>query len=190
MPGDTRPVRLLVRWMEELLGADHEGVAALQRSVDENPTRIDRAYAELLGGYDSDPAAILKPTAVVDRDSYTGTVSTWQVPFLSFCAHHFLPFTGTVDLHYRPGTIIVGIGKIPRLIVCRARRFQLQEYLVRQLAEDMVTHADASAVLVTATARHMCVCHRGPDRATTVQTMSYSLGEADLLSVVRPYELS
>ncbi|MGH3697799.1 MAG: GTP cyclohydrolase I [Pseudonocardiaceae bacterium] len=169
--------------MKELLTHHPEAFAILEASVAENPDRIDNAYAELLGGYDSDPTTILKATVIIEPGSYNGTISSWNIPFLAFCAHHFVPFTGTIDVHYVPNTMILGIGKIPRLAKCRSSRFQLQEYLVSEIANDMLVHGDARAVEVTAMAKHICVCYRGPDEPTVTQTTSLRLGEVSQLQI-------
>jgi GTP cyclohydrolase I len=65
---------------------------------------------------------------------------------------------------------------MPRLVSCRARRFQLQELLVKQIAEDMMEHAKAKGVYVRSAAHHCCVCYRGPDFATVKNVTTYSLG--------------
>lgn len=171
------PAQHLVTWLTEIF-ADNPSIAnAVRESVDENPQRIDNAYRELLSGYTESPEQILKVTLHVPEGEQAGWVHSDDVPFLSFCAHHFLPFFGTVDLSYRPGPNILGIGKIPRLIACRSRRFQLQELLVKELAEDMVGVGLARGVRVIATARHLCVCYRGPNMPSVTNRTSYTLGD-------------
>lgn len=184
MTASERPVWHLVNWMRKLLPHCPEAISQLEASVTEDPERIDNSYTELFSGYNVDPATILKPTAIIESGSYPGTVSSWDIPFLSFCAHHFAPFFGTVDVHYVPNKIIIGIGKIPRLVRCRANRFQLQEYLVRDIANDLFNYADADAVEVVAHARHVCVCYRGPNVPTVSQSTVYRLGNADKIIIV------
>jgi GTP cyclohydrolase I len=70
-------------------------------------------------------------------------------------------------------------------VKCRARRFQLQEYLVKDIATDLLNYADADAVQVVARARHLCVCYRGPNEPTVSQTTTYGLGNTDKLTIVR-----
>jgi GTP cyclohydrolase I len=150
---------------------------AIETSIAENPLRIDDAYAELLEGHRTDPSEILNVAHEVEEGSHRGLVMTTDVPFVSFCAHHFLPFFGSVDVTYRPGRYILGLGKIPRLIRCRSRRFQLQEIMVREIAEDMVAYGEVVGVSVTAKARHLCICYRGPDDAAVLNETSYALGQ-------------
>ncbi|HXM55542.1 MAG TPA: GTP cyclohydrolase I [Candidatus Dormibacteraeota bacterium] len=173
------PARHVVDWMEELFPDEPHVAAALRESIAERSDRIDRAYREILDGYRIDPARVLTFTREVGPGGYHGCVESREIPFMSICAHHFLPFFGTVDVTYWPGSHIVGLGKIPRLVQCRARRFQIQESLVQEIAHDMIDYGKARGVTVSATAKHLCVCYRGPNVAPVVNRTMYRLGETD-----------
>lgn len=170
----------VVSWLQELLPQYPEAAKSVEQSINDNPTRIDRAYAELLEGYKIDPAEVLTYVGNVGAEGFTGTVRTSDIPFISFCAHHFLPFSGSVAITYRPGEKILGLGKIPRLVRCRSRRFQLQELLTKELAEDMMSYGRAAGVRVSASAMHLCICYRGPDDAPVRNETTYQLGSVDL----------
>lgn len=176
---NDRPVLHLINWLKDLLPDEPRVHQQIESSVHENPLRIDDAYRELLSGYQSDPREILKVTVEIESGSFLGSVETRNVNFLSICAHHFLPFFGTVDLTYVPGPYILGLGKIPRLITARARRMQLQEFLVKELAEDMLTYGRVREVEVVARARHLCICYRGPNEPSTDQVTRYRLRAND-----------
>jgi GTP cyclohydrolase IA len=172
-----RPAALhVVSWLQELLPEHPQAAQSVQQSIHDNPLRIDRAYAELLDGYATDPATVLTYVTDAGPEEFPGTVATSDIPFISFCAHHFLPFIGTVSITYRPGEKILGLGKIPRLVRCRSRRFQLQEFLTKELAEDMMEFGRAAGVRVSATATHLCICYRGPDEAPVRNETTYQLG--------------
>jgi GTP cyclohydrolase I len=176
---DQHTDSMLLEWIETVT-EDWPGAANdLAKTLGDNPGRISRAYRSLLAGYSMHPKEVLKITIETPHDGHHGLVSSDKIPFLSFCAHHFLPFFGQVDIVYEPGTYIIGIGKMPRLVNCRAKRFQLQELLVKQLAEDMMEHAQARGVYVRSAAHHMCVCYRGPDFATVKNVTTYALGSLD-----------
>jgi GTP cyclohydrolase I len=154
----------IVLWLEDIL-PNTPAASQISAAMRQNPMRIDRAYVELLDGYLTDPGQLLtRPSAnePVTRAPGIGTVECLDITFVSICAHHFLPFFGTVDIAYVPGATLPGLGKISRLVRCRSRRLQFQEHLVRELAEDLTAHAGVSAVRATSIATHMCVCHRGP----------------------------
>ena len=169
----------LLDWIEVVTSGWPEAAQDLGNTLTDNPGRISRAYRSLLAGYSMQPHDVLKITMETPHDGHHGLVSSDKIPFLSFCAHHFLPFFGQVDIVYEPGEYIIGIGKMPRLVNCRAKRFQLQELLVKQLAEDMMEHARAKGVYIRSAAHHMCVCYRGPDFATVKNVTTYALGSLE-----------
>jgi GTP cyclohydrolase I len=176
---DQHSDRRLLAWVEIVTSGWPEAAQQLRSTLADNPGRISRAYRSLLSGYSVEPHDVLKITIETPHDGHHGLVSSDKIPFLSFCAHHFLPFFGMVDIVYEPGDYIIGIGKMPRLVNCRAKRFQLQELLVKQLAQDMMEHARAKGVYVRAAAHHMCVCYRGPDFASVKNVTTYSLGSLE-----------
>ncbi|MYS20008.1 GTP cyclohydrolase [Streptomyces sp. SID4948] len=143
--------------------------------------RIVRAYRELLSGYEIDPSKILKTTCFVEGE-HSGVVRVHDANFFSICAHHFLPFFGKVSISYVPGDRILGLGKFPRLVQAYSRRFQIQEYLVRDIAEEIMSSGGAQAVRVTSSGRHMCMCSRGPSDQTVVTDTSYVAGHQELLA--------
>lgn len=138
--------------------------------------RIARAYRELLSGYEIDPSTILKTTRKLSPDERPGMVEVAEIEFYSLCAHHFLPFFGHVDLAYIPGDRILGLGKLPRLVDAYSRRFQIQEDLVREVAGAMMEHGHARGVRVRASARHLCMCSRGPSSQSSITHTEFSLG--------------
>lgn len=166
----------LLKWLQQILGNAPDAIEHIEKLVTQNPGRISRAYEELLSGYQQNPQDLVQVTAPLDGQAYTGLISAIDVPFLSMCAHHFLPFHGFIDVVYEPGEFILGIGKIPRLVQCRARRFQIQEFLVRDIAADFMNFVKAKGVFVRARAVHVCVCYRGPRSYATSNAVTFSAG--------------
>lgn len=138
--------------------------------------RIARCYEELLSGYEIDPSTILKTTRMLDANESPGRVEVKDIAFYSLCAHHFLPFFGRVSICYVPGDRILGLGKLPRLVEAYARRFQIQEDLVRDIAREMMDSGRARGVRVTSEAQHMCMVSRGPRSAASVTHTELALG--------------
>jgi GTP cyclohydrolase I len=166
----------LLRWFQEILPDSPQAIDDLARTLDDNPGRISRAYRSLLSGYGMDPARVIKFAAEVRDNPYAGLVSSLDIPFLSICAHHFLPFFGTIDIIYQPATHLVGIGKLSRLVSCRSKRFQLQELLTKSICEDLMLHARAQGAYVRSSARHTCVCYRGPEMQSVVNQSTSRMG--------------
>lgn len=162
----------LTDWLKKVT-TDPRALAWLEDEECED--RIVRAYKELLSGYNEDPSKILKTTRPVD-DIHHGSVTIGDINYYSMCAHHFLPFFGKVSITYLPGKKIIGLGKFPRLVGIYSKRFQIQEDLVKDIAEEIMNSGEARGVSVVSTGRHMCMCSRGPSDDTVITTTTYALG--------------
>jgi GTP cyclohydrolase I len=136
--------------------------------------RIVAAYSELLDGYQADIDAILNDISHV-RD-YPGLVLEQWINFTSLCYHHFLPFFGTIDVAYEPGEVITGLGRIIELVQALAHRLQIQEFLVRDIAETIREKVGAKGVFVRSRAVHLCVHSRGPSDHTMETICTYGIG--------------
>ena len=90
--------------------------------------------------------------------------------FHSLCAHHLLPFFGTVSIAYMPAGSITGLGSLVRALHHFAQRPQLQERLTAQLADHIHAELSALAVVVHMEARQMCMEMRGARNTGTVIT--------------------
>jgi GTP cyclohydrolase I len=139
--------------------------------------RIVHAYAELLDGYRSDLSGILNDIAQV-RD-HCGLIYEQGIHFTSICYHHFLPFFGTIDVVYEPGTIITGLGRIVELVRALAHRFQIQEFLVRDVAGTIKEGIKAKGVFVRSRAVHLCVHSRGPRDPHMKTVCTYAVGSLE-----------
>lgn len=148
--------------------------------------RVVAAYSELLDGYQADIPAILNDIARVD--DYPGLVLEQGINFTSICYHHFLPFFGTIDVAYEPSEIVTGLGRIVQLVQALAHRFQIQEFLVRDIAETMKERIGAKGIFVRSRAVHLCVHSRGPSDHTMETICTYALGS--LKAIQRQAELS
>jgi GTP cyclohydrolase I len=164
----------LVDWLQARVTEDPRALAWFNEGGSDD--RIANAFKELLAGYEIEPESILKTTRMLGPDERPGFVEVNDIVFHSICAHHFLPFFGEVDLAYVPGDRILGLGKLPRLVDAYARRFQIQEDLVREVAHTMMDHGHARGVRVRARAQHLCMCSRGPSSQSSITHTEYALG--------------
>lgn len=165
----------LLAWIEDNFSNYDSLVSEFRKNFENSPGRITEGYKDLFSGYTESPEKLMKITLEL-TEPYNGFVSAVGIPFLSFCPHHFLPFFGTIDVIYEPGEYIIGIGKIPRIVDCRAKRLQIQEILVKEICEDFMNHAKAKGCIVKSSAKHICVCYRGPAKFIVDNKVSYSLG--------------
>jgi GTP cyclohydrolase I len=164
----------LVEWLAKKVTDDPRALRWFAEPGSDD--RIARAFRALLAGYEIEPSTILKTTRMLEPGERPGRVEVKDIEFHSICAHHFLPFFGEVDLAYEPGDRILGLGKLPRLVDALARRFQIQEDLVREIARELMDSGHARGVLVRSRARHLCMCSRGPSSQNAITHTEFALG--------------
>lgn len=172
----NNPEEHLFAWLRDSVQVAKDGIAEFGEAFREKPGRITQAYQELLAGYLDDPSELLKYRVPGTKNREYGEVWARKIPFLSFCAHHFLPFTGTITVGYIPGDGLLGIGKLPRLVQCRAKRFQLQERLTVEIVNDLINLGNAKWARAESSAQHLCVCFRGPREASSDTFSAFESG--------------
>jgi GTP cyclohydrolase I len=161
-------------WLQKITGD-----RAPLKDLREWEHRIVAAYSELLDGYKADVSAILNDIAHVRE--HPGLVMEQGINFTSICYHHFLPFYGTIDVAYEPDEIITGLGRIVQLVQALAHRLQIQEFLVRDIAEMIRERVKAKGVFVRSRAVHLCVHSRGPSDHTMETVCTYALGSFEAI---------
>lgn len=121
--------------------------------------RVARAYGELFAGLS--PAAEPALRTFPNTERYTEMVSVLDIPFYALCAHHFLPFFGSVHVAYLPGDRIVGLSKLARVVEHYARRPQVQERMTEQIIQYLDRRLAPRGAIVVVQARHFCMEMRG-----------------------------
>lgn len=135
------------------------------------PDRVVKAYKEYLSGTFQNPSEILSKTFEV---KHLSMVIVKDITFSSLCKHHHAPFMGKAHFGYIPRDAVVGLSKLPRLVECFARRFQLQESLSDDIVQafDSIIAPQGCGVVIDAV--HQCMCIRGV-RAVGTSTRTHSL---------------
>ena len=145
----------------------------------ETPKRVAKMYEELFAGYEMDYHKILSKQFTVD--GVPSKITVEDIHFYSMCEHHIMPFFGTVSITYVPkkGGKVVGLSKLARLVVCFARRLQIQERLGKQIVDAIVECLDPDMVIVIIEAEHTCMTARGINKpgSKTRTTTSYKYQE-------------
>lgn len=135
------------------------GVDARGPVLADTPRRVAETFAELFAGVGRDAAEPLRRAC--DAPPGLDVVCLRGIDFRSVCAHHLLPFSGTVGIAYAPTERIAGLGSFVESLEILSARPQLQEQLAGQLAEAVCAGLDAAGAVVEIVARHSCVADRG-----------------------------
>jgi GTP cyclohydrolase I len=164
------------------------GVSCDSESMECTPQRMAEAYAAML------TARPFEMTTFPNDEAYDELVVVRSIPVQSVCEHHFLPFTGVAHVGYLPGSRIVGLSKLARVVEMFARRPQVQERLTQQVADWIDLHLDPKGVGVVIEAEHACMTLRGVHVAGTMTSTSALRGvlrespqsRAEFLDCLRP----
>ncbi|MFF5522486.1 GTP cyclohydrolase I FolE [Streptomyces coeruleorubidus] len=160
----------------DLPGAEHAAALFLEalgiqtdtESLNGTPGRMARAYAELFSPRPFDL------TTFPNDEGYDELVLARRIPVRSVCEHHMLPVIGTAHVGYLPGSRILGLSKLARVVEHFAFRPQVQERLTKQVADWLHTHLEPKGVGVVIEAEHTCMTLRGV-QATGSSTLTSTL---------------
>jgi len=167
VPDDVaEAVRTLIRWAGD--DPDREGLL-------DTPARVARAWKEYARGYEEDPSHHLSRT-FEEVGGYDDIVLLRDIPFQSHCEHHLAPIIGKAAIAYLPGSRVVGISKLARVLHGYARRLQVQERLTAQVADCIATHLKPKGVAVVIEASHACMSARGVNTPGVLMTTSRMIG--------------
>ncbi len=140
----------------------------------DTPARVVKALGQMTEGYQQDPVEILGTT--FDTEGYDEMVVLRGIDFVSLCEHHMLPFTGTAAVGYVPGSRVVGLSKLARLVDCFARRLQIQERMTKEIADAVMEVLSPQGVGVVVAAHHSCMGCRGVRKPGASMVTSYLQG--------------
>ena len=159
-------VRTLIRWAGD--NPDREGLIG-------TPNRVARAYQEFFAGYEEDPVEMLQRT-FEETDGYDEMVLLKDIRLESHCEHHMVPIIGKAHIAYLPGSRVVGISKLARVMEIYAKRLQIQEKLTAQVANTLFAVLQPRGVAVVIEAAHQCMTTRGVKKSGVTMVTSRMLG--------------
>ncbi len=158
---------------EAVQRAAHDLLVALGQDptcehLSDTPRRVAESFTEFLSPQSFDL------TTFPNDDEYDELVLARDIPFVSLCEHHLLPFQGVAHVGYMPGERILGLSKLARVVDLFSRQLQVQERLTVQVARWLEEHLHPRAVGVVVEAEHLCMSLRGA-RATGAHTVTSAL---------------
>ena len=153
--------------MEEL------GLDLTDDSLSGTPYRFAKMYVKELF-YGLNPKNKPKLSVFENKYEYKKMLIEQNITIDSSCEHHFLPIVGYAHVAYIPQKKVIGLSKINRLVDYYARRPQVQERLVLQILNDLQEALGTEDVIVSVTAKHLCVSSRGiKDQSSFTTTLEY-----------------
>jgi GTP cyclohydrolase I len=144
------------------------GLDLTDEGLVETPRRMARALLEMTRVPEFDL------TTFPNDEGYDELVLVRDIPVLSLCEHHVLPFVGVAHVGYLPGQRILGLSKFARMVEFHARRPQTQERLTKRIADHLERQLRPHGVGVVIEAEHTCMSLRGA-RAAGARTLTSAL---------------
>ncbi|GAC1375542.1 MAG: GTP cyclohydrolase I FolE [Hymenobacter sp.] len=149
------------------------GLDLTDDSLAGTPRRVAKMYVqEWFKGLD--PKNRPEVRMFENRYHYHQLLVERDITLFSCCEHHFVPIIGKAHVAYLPGSHVVGLSKLNRVVQYYARRPQVQERLTRQIAEELKQSLGTDDVAVLIEADHLCVMSRGVnDTSSSTLTSEY-----------------
>ena len=164
--------------------------------LEDTPRQVVQCWDGLFSGYryaNGDVTQLLESAQASSEalrvKTNGGMLVVPNIPFISTCENHLLPFFGAADVacllaegtnSLSPlGRVGVGaslsIGSIPQVVDALARRLQTQQGLTQQICHALARNTDGAAVRLKGT--YLCQMARGlEERQSIVETTAFSGG--------------
>ena len=114
-------------------------------------------------------------------DGYDQLVVTLAIPFKGLCDHHAMPIAAIAHIGYLPAELMLGGGKLGRLVEFFAARKRSQRDLTQQVAEHLAANLRPRGVGVMVEAEHSCTI---PNCARAVGPISVTSALLGMLRTV------
>ena len=159
---------------ERAMKAVAELLLALEQDINsegfhDTPRRVAEMYIEQCTATDAELKVTFKQL------TYDGMVILRDIPFVSYCQHHMLPYFGRAHIAYVPRKRVLGLSKLARLIYSCSVGFTIQENVTESVADRLYSEVEPLGCMVIIEAEHGCISHRG----------SRAIGASTVTSVVR-----
>ena len=159
-------VRVLIQWAGD--NPEREGLR-------DTPARVVRSYEEFFAGYEQEPRELLSRT-FEETEGYDEIILLRDIRVESYCEHHMVPIIGRAHVAYLPGSRVVGISKLARVVDAYSKRLQIQEKLTVQIANTLNEVLQPKGVAVVIEAAHQCMSTRGVHKPGVGMVTSRMLG--------------
>jgi GTP cyclohydrolase I len=167
---DREKIMQATRMLLEAIGEDPD-----RPGLAETPRRVASMWEELVAGMGQRAEDIMKPLPVEDYDEI---ILMRDIPLVSMCEHHLVPFIGRAHVAYLPKkNRVTGLSKLARIVEMESRKLQVQERLTNAIAEDIMRTLEPRGVMVVIEAEHLCMTIRGAHKPGVVTVTSVVRGQ-------------
>jgi len=157
MATDRKAAERAVADLLRALGHD----PALDPELAGTPARVVEAFSrDLLAGYDVDVGKLLEDSTTAAPED-AGIVVIRDIAVATTCPHHLMPALGSATVAYAPGSRLLGLGTIARLVDALARRLTVQEAIGSGVVSALVDQVGARGAYCELTLVHTCLGARG-----------------------------
>ena len=166
---DTDKVARAIEMLLEGIGEDPQ-----RPGLKDTPQRVARLWKELVAGMDKKPEEIM---TIIPLEDYDELILLRDIPLVSICEHHLVPFIGRAHVAYMPqAKRVTGLSKLARIVELEARKLQVQERLTVAIANDIMKTLQPRGVMVVVEAEHLCMTIRGVHKPGTMTVTSVVRG--------------
>ena len=166
---DLKKVEQATRMLLEGLGEDAE-----REGLKDTPKRVARMWKELVAGMDQRAEDIMK---AMPMEEYDEIILLRDIPLMSTCEHHLVPFIGKAHVAYLPkDKRMTGLSKLARIVEMESRKLQVQERLTSAVADDIMKTLGPRGVMVVIEAEHLCMTIRGVQKPGSITVTSVVRG--------------
>ena len=167
-PNEAKIAKLVRQLLVEL-GEDPE-----REGLKKTPVRVAKSLTFLTRGYRQSLKAVVNGAYFTSGTNHM--VILKDIELYSLCEHHMLPFYGKCAIGYISKGKVLGVSKLARIVDMFARRLQIQERMTEEIANAIVSEANAEGVGVVIRAKHLCMMMRGVEKQNSEMTTSAVLG--------------
>jgi GTP cyclohydrolase I len=181
--GPHNPVYELVRNhpAELLLEAGYtsflESIEAEQEVKDNTARRVIKALKEMTEYNKISNEEIAKKYGKTFATTNKDLIVVKDIKCYTLCQHHLLPFSLSVKIGVVPSGYALGLSKYARICQAVAKRLQMQEKYVEDVAA-VLSHAlhTSDIAVIVYDSKHTCACARGAQERDMTVTTSHMGG--------------
>ncbi len=145
-------------------------------NLKDTPKRIARMFREEFFanlGREEEAKSII---TTFENGEHDEIIMFTNIPYVSLCPHHFLPYQGIAHFAYLPDKVIVGASKPERLITYLSKQPIIQEKLSVIIGKTFMEAVKPRGCMLLMRAQHCCMTCRGIQSTNSSMITSLTRG--------------